>query len=129
VALHQTVEVSLTWKQTVCPAWINMPGEMSFCTTTPEMGERTASSVLMEAPCCSAWSISWAVMPKFAAAADCSGRRLQRRCNPHAAFVILGGHRPAVQHSFMRSMIVLLNRSRCGLAINGDGVGDIGLET
>ncbi len=61
----QTVEVSLTWKQTVCPAWISMPGEMSFCTITPEMGDRTASSVLMEVPCRSAWSISWAVMPKI----------------------------------------------------------------
>ena len=50
----QTVEVSLIWKQTVCPAWISMPGEMSFCTITPEMGERTASSVLMAVPCFSA---------------------------------------------------------------------------
>src|ERR1035438_4536797 len=38
-----TVETSLIWKQTVCPASISMPGEMSFCTITPEMGDRTAS--------------------------------------------------------------------------------------
>ena len=41
-------------KQTVVPAWITMPGVTSFCTTTPAMGERTASSVLMAAPCFSA---------------------------------------------------------------------------
>src|ERR1035438_555058 len=43
-----TVETSLIWKQTVCPASISMPGEMSFCTITPEMGDRTASSVPMD---------------------------------------------------------------------------------
>ena len=48
-----------------------MPGEISFCTTTPAMGDRTASSVLMATPCFSAWSISCAVMPKI-----CSGCRL-----------------------------------------------------
>ena len=42
-----------------------MPGETSFCTTTPAMGARTASSVLMAVPCFSAWSISCAVMPKM----------------------------------------------------------------
>ena len=42
-----------------------MPGEISFCTITPEMGDRTANSVLMDVPCFSAWSISCAVMPKI----------------------------------------------------------------
>ena len=61
----QTVDTSLIMKQTVGPAWINMPGDTSFCTTTPAIGARTASSVLIAVPCFSAWSISCAVMPKI----------------------------------------------------------------
>ena len=115
-------------KQTVEPAWINMPGETSFCTTTPAIGERTASSVRMAVPCCSAWSISCAGdaedLERLQAVLDVGRGVVVIRL---AALVILGRDRAAVQQ-LLHAVHDALGQdfAVARLAVGGNGVGHIG---
>jgi hypothetical protein len=105
-----------------------MPGEMSFCTITPEMGDRTASSVPMRC------ALLLRLIDFLRGDAE-DAQRLQAVLNVgggvvvvrHAAFVILDGHHPVVQH-FLHAvddaLVELL--AVAGLAVRRDGVGHIG---
>ena len=50
VAPAKKMSPPLMVKQAVMRAWITRPGEASFCTTTPAIGERTASCGLIATP-------------------------------------------------------------------------------